>query len=79
MQITVSFRGTLIKYLNGDKERVVEVPDHCTCDEALKTIGMDYREIKRFGFVAVNGKRVMIYDRLSEGDLLKAYSRISGG
>ena len=79
MQITISLRGTLTKYLNGDKERVLQVPEHCTCDEALKTIGMDYREIKRFGFVAVNGKRVMIHDRLSEGDQLKAYSSISGG
>jgi len=79
MEITISLRGTLTKYLNGDKERVVQVPDDCTCDEALKTVGMDYREIKRFGFVAINGKRVMIYDRLSEGDQLKAYSSISGG
>lgn len=79
MKITISLRGTLVKYFNGEKERVVEVPDNCTCDEALKTVNMDYREVKRFGFVAINGKRVMIHDRLSEGDQLKAYSSISGG
>lgn len=79
MKITISLRGTLPTYLDGIKERTVEVPDRCTCDEALKSIGMDYTKIKRFGFVAINGKRVMIHDRLSDGDALKAYSSISGG
>lgn len=79
MKITITLRGTLKKYLPGEKERVVEVPDDCTCDEALQTIGIHYKEIPNFGFVAINSMRVMIYDRLSEGDELKAYSRISGG
>ena len=79
MEITISLRGTLLKYFDGEKERIVQVPLHCTCDEALKTVGMDYKQIKRFGFVAINGKRVMIDDKLQEGDQLKAYSSISGG
>lgn len=79
MKITIELRGTLVKYFGDDKKREVEVPDNCTCDQALKVVGMDYEKIKNFGFVAVNGKRVMIYDRLKEGDQLKAYSRISGG
>lgn len=79
MNITIALRGTLTKYFDGEKERQVEVPDNCTCDEALKVVGMNYKEIKSFGFVAINGKRVMIYDHLKEGDQLKAYSRISGG
>lgn len=79
MKITITLRGTLKKYLNGEKELTVDVPDGCTCDEALQTIGIHYKEIPNFGFVAINSMRVMIYDRLSEGDELKAYSRISGG
>lgn len=79
MKVTISLRGTLIKLLDGERDRVVEVPEQCTCDEALRSIGMDYTQIKRFGFVAVNGKRVMIHDRLQDGDELKAYSSISGG
>ncbi|MCQ4635585.1 hypothetical protein NE619_02495 [Anaerovorax odorimutans] len=79
MEITITLRGTLKKYFGQDKERKVEVPDNCTCDEALQTVGINYKEIPSFGFVAVNGMRVMIYDRLSPGDELKAYSRISGG
>lgn len=79
MEISISLRGTLVKYFDGEKERVVQVPEYCTCEEALKTVGIDYKQIKNFGFVAINGKRVMIYDRLQDGDQLKAYSSISGG
>lgn len=79
MVITITLRGTLKKYLNGQKELKVDVPENCTCDEALKIIGIDYKAIPSFGFVAINSMRVMIYDRLNEGDELKAYSKISGG
>ena len=79
MKVTIALRGTLRKYFEGDAERVCDVPEGCTCDEALQAAGLNYREIKNFGFVSVNGKRVMIYDRLQEGDLLKAFSKVSGG
>lgn len=79
MEITITLRGTLKKYFGQDKERVFEVPENCTCEEALEIAGLKWKEIKNFGFVAVNSKRVMIYDKLQEGDELKAYSRISGG
>lgn len=80
MKIRIALRGTLVKkYFDGVKEKEVEVPDNCTCDEALRTIGIDYTKDDKFGFVAINSKRVMISDRLKEGDQLKAYSRISGG
>lgn len=79
MEITITLRGALRKYFGEDKERTLEVPDHCTCDEALQVAGINYKEIPSFGFVAVNGMRVMINDPLSPGDELKAYSKISGG
>ena len=79
MKITITLRGTLRKYFGEDRERTVEVPENCTCEEALLAVGMNWKEIKNFGFVAVNSKRVMIHDRLQEGDDLKAYSRLSGG
>lgn len=60
MTIKILLRGTLPKYLNGEKERIVEVQKGLNCDEVLKSQGMDYKEIPRFGFVAVNGLRVMI-------------------
>ena len=79
MQITISLRGPLVKFFDGEKERVVEVPDGCSAEEALRAVGIDWKQIKNFGFVAINSKRVMIYDTLKEGDELKAYPKISGG
>lgn len=64
----------------ADKKHLeVEVPDNCTCDEALQEIGMNYKEVPQFGFVVRNGKRCMIDDRLSPGDELKVWSKVSGG
>lgn len=68
-----------MKYFDGVKDKVIEVPDNCSVEEALKSVGIDWTQIKNFGFVAINGKRVMIYDKLQEGDELKAYPKISGG
>ena len=79
MRIKILLRGSLVKYFNGEKERTVEVPDSCTAEDALLTVGIDWKQIKNFGFVAINSKRVMIYDILQEGDELKAYPKISGG
>ena len=79
MIITIKLRGTLTKYFDGQKEKTIEVQDNCTAEEALRSVGIDWEMIPSFGFVAINGKRVMIYDRLNPGDELKAYSKISGG
>lgn len=79
MKITIALRGTLRKYFAEGPERSVVVPDNCTCEEALAAAGLNWREIKNFGFVAINSKRVMITDRLTEGDQLKAFSKVSGG
>jgi len=79
MKITISLRGTLTKFFDGEKERLVEVPDDCSAEEALEAVGINWQEIKNFGFVAINSKRTMIYDKLKEGDELKAYPKISGG
>ena len=79
MKMKILLRGALTKYFNGEKERIVEVPDGCTAEEALKLSGIDWTKIDNFGFVAVNGMRVMITEKLKDGDELKAYSKISGG
>jgi hypothetical protein len=79
VKIKILLRGSLTKYFDGEKEKTVEVPDGCTADEGLRAVGIDWKQIKNFGFVAVNSKRVMIYDILKDGDELKAYPKISGG
>ena len=53
MKVTITLRGTLKKYFGEDKERVYEVPEGCTCDEAVQIAGLNYTEIKNFGFVQI--------------------------
>ncbi|MGL4485209.1 MAG: MoaD/ThiS family protein [Anaerovoracaceae bacterium] len=77
MKITILLKGTLKQY--GEPSQEVILPEGSSCDEALQAIGINYLEIKRFGFVAINSKRVMIYDKLEDGDELKAWSSVSGG
>ena len=79
MKITITLRGSIVKYFQGQRDKIVEVPDDCTAEEALKIVGIDWTQIKNFGFVAINSQRVMIFDKLNEGDELKAYPKISGG
>ena len=79
MLIKISLRGPLTKFFDGKKERTVEVPDGCSAEEALRVVGIDWRQIRNFGFVAINSKRAMIFDALKEGDELKAYPKITGG
>ena len=78
MKVTVVMKGTLRKRY-GTEERIVELPEGSSCDDALKAIGIDYRNEKYFGFVSVNSLRVMIDSPLHDGDYLKAFSRVSGG
>ncbi|MEG1585073.1 MAG: hypothetical protein RR361_08480 [Anaerovorax sp.] len=79
MEIKIILKGSMRRFFDGEGERMAEVPDGCSCHEALKSVGIDYQQIPRFGFVAVNSSRVMISDALKEGDQLKVYPKISGG
>jgi len=79
MKIKISLRGSLVKIFDGERERIVHVPDKCSAGQALRIAGIDWQQIDNFGFVAINSKRAMIYDTLRDGDELKAYPKISGG
>lgn len=78
MKIKVLLRGFLVKYFDGEKERIVEVEDGLSARQVVEKLGIPI-EHKSFGFVAVNGMRVMIDDILKDGDELKVYPKISGG
>lgn len=78
MKVTIAMRGTLKKRY-GTEERCVELKDGTTCNEALMSIGVNYREDKGFGFVSVNGLRVDIEEALHDGDYMKAFSKVYGG
>ena len=53
MKVTITLRGTLKKYFGEDKERVYEVPEGATCDEALQIAGLNYRETKPKFFISL--------------------------
>jgi hypothetical protein len=78
IQIKILLRGVLRKLLDGG-ELLLSVPAGTTCGEALQIAGIDWETLPSFGFVSVNNKRVMIDSVLSDGDLLKAFSRVGGG
>lgn len=78
MKVTIVMRGTLRK-VYGYEEKIVEVPEGSTCAEALESIGVNYKEEPKFGFVSVNNMRVMIDQELRDGDYLKAFSKVFGG
>ena len=79
MKVTIALRGTLKRLFGGPLEKVVEVPEGSTCDDALQAAGINYKELKNFGFVSVNGMRVMIDSEVKDGDYIKAFSRVMGG
>lgn len=76
--VKILMRGTLRNLVAGG-ETTVTLPAGSTCEDALRAVGIDWRETPSFGFVSVNGMRVMITDTLKDGDLLKAFSRVGGG
>jgi len=78
MKITLLLRGTLRKRIDGGQVSI-DLPDGSTCSDALHTAGLDWENDPSFGFVSVNGMKVMIDSPLSDGDLLKAFSKVGGG
>lgn len=78
MEIKVKLKGYLVRYFDGDKERIIKMDDGLSIKEAVKNLGLDPHS-KKFGFVAVNGQRSNIEEMLVDGDELKIYPRMSGG
>ena len=79
MKITITLRGSLTKRFGPWKKKEFEVPDNCTCTEALKSVGIHPDAIPNFGMVVINGMKSKREDRLNPGDELKAWSKITGG
>ncbi len=79
MVITIIPRGSVWRYFGQKEKFEIEVPDGCTCAEALRCAGLDWETCPSFGFVSVNGMKVLIDSPLQDGDQLKAFSKVSGG
>ena len=47
MKVTVALRGTLKKLFGGPTEKVVEIPEGSTCEDALLAAGIDYKNTHR--------------------------------
>lgn len=78
MRVKVLLKGYLVRYFDGEKERIMEFEEGFCIRDAVKIIGLD-PESKKFGFAAVNGKRCGVEQFLNDGDELKIYPRMSGG
>ena len=79
MVITIIPRGLVWQYFGRKEPFEIEVPDGCTCAEALRCAGLDWETAPKFGFASVNGMKVMMDARINDGDVIKAFPRISGG
>jgi sulfur carrier protein ThiS len=79
MKIKIVLKAWLPKLWDGEKERWIEVPEGATCEAALESQGIFHKEIPRFGFVSLNGKRVLIDGVLHDGDEMNVYPRMNGG
>ena len=79
MQITVEYRGVLRSVFEWKNECVVDAPDSCTCQEALRLAGIEWGVTRLFGFAFVDGKKVDKDYVLKEGDRVKAFPKSFGG
>ncbi|MDR1572958.1 MAG: hypothetical protein LBS24_01465 [Clostridiales Family XIII bacterium] len=79
MEITIEFRGMLRSVVGWKNERTIEVPDACTCAEALRMVGIDWDVTPQFGFVVLDGKKVEKERVLKPGDRPKAFPKSFGG
>lgn len=79
MEITVEYRGMLRSVFGWKNERVIDAPDHCTCEEALRMVGIEWGVTQQFGFAIVDGKKVEKDYVLKPGDRLKAFPKSFGG
>ena len=47
MKVTVALRGTLKKLFGGPTEKIVEIPEGSTCEDALLAAGIDFTAFSR--------------------------------
>jgi sulfur carrier protein ThiS len=65
--------------VGGKSELTLDVPEGCTVEEALQTLGMDCKNTASFNFAAVNGEKVEPEHVLRQEDNVKIFPRSFGG
>ena len=79
MNIKVTLRGSLQKKFGYWKKKDFEVPDNCNIREAMIAIDLHPDKIDNLGMVVINGCKTTMDAKLSPGDELKIWSRVTGG
>jgi sulfur carrier protein ThiS len=79
MEIKFKFIGSMKFQVGGKNERILDIPEGCTVEDALLSIGVDHKNTAAFGFAVVNGEKVDAKRALQRGDEVKIFSRSFGG
>jgi molybdopterin converting factor small subunit len=79
MEIKFKFIGTIKFAVGGKSELTLDLPENCTVEEALRTLGVDCKESTQFHFAVVDGEKVEPEYALKPGDYVKVFSRSFGG
>ena len=76
IEIKVTLMASLNKYFDGQKSRVISLPENSTMDELLNIIGLSETTIT---LVMINGKKAARDNILHQNDEITLYPHISGG
>ncbi len=76
MEIKVILRGSLYRYMDGNKTSILELPELATTQEMLKTLGIPPQHCS---FMMVNGVKVSREYELNNGDEIVVFPLVSGG
>ena len=76
IRIGVVLQAGLRKYLNGEKERTVELPADATIGDLVEALGMGEDDV---WIIGLNGRLAGRADRLEDGDRVEFYEPVAGG
>ncbi len=76
MKIKLIFHGSLKRYNNDRSEIEINVADGTTIGQLISKIEVPKEEV---AFVALNGSRSSLTQKLQEGDEVKLFQLVGGG
>lgn len=76
MKITVFLMGSLSKYIEGNKTKIMEFPEALKAEDILSTLGVP---LEYCSFIMVNGLKVSRNQIIQEGDQVVIFPLVSGG
>ncbi len=76
IRVVVVLRAGLRKYLDGESERMIELPAGGTIRDLIEALGMAEEDVWVIG---VNGLLAKRESRLADGDRVEFYEPVAGG